>query len=210
MLKHLWDRFRRDRGVHKATVHIDFFPQDVVTPSIFWNQSQDRQNDTVTLVLHYYARILYELAELNEGRVARELMRFVDQVAERVLSPEGSPGRPRLPLGQLRLVPAPPEAPVRSYQADFYQFKDGHFRLEFQGSLGKESFYLPGGFLVLLQSCLDNLEDEPLTRLARGLGRLHGYYRYRRDFWEGSSLSAAPAFALGPEELVPEEAVPEV
>jgi hypothetical protein len=210
MLKRLLERFRRDRGVLKATVHIDFFPQNLVTPSIFWYQTQDRQGDTVILVLHLYARILYELAELNEMRVARELLDFVEQVAQRVLAPEGAPGRPRLPLGQLRLAPAPPMPAERSYQAEFYQFQDGNFRLEFQGSLGKESFYLPGGFLVLLQSCLDNLDEEPLARLARGLGRLHTYYRYRRDFWEGVSLSAAPAFALGSEELNPEEAAPEV
>ncbi len=210
MLRDLLDRLRRDRGVRKATVHVDFFPQNLVTPSIFWYQSPDRQGDTVTLVLHLYARILYELAELNEVRVARELMDFVHRVSGRILIPEGPPGRPRLPLGKLRLAPAPPLAPERSYQAEFYQHQDGHHRLEFQGSLGKESFYLPGAFLALLKSCLENLEDELLTRLARGLNRLHEYYRYRRDFWEGSSLSAAPAFALGTEDVGAGEAAPEV
>jgi len=37
------------------------------------------------------------------------------------------------------------------------------------------------------------------------LDRLHLYYRYRRDFWEGTSLSTGPAFALSAEELRPEE-----
>jgi len=205
MFKRLLERFRRDRGVRKATVQIDFFNQNLVTPGITWYQSQDRQADTVTLIVYLYARILYELAELNEVRVARELMDFVHRVSQRVMTDTGPPGRPQLPLGQLRLAPAPAAPAVRSYRTDFYQLRDGNYLLDFQGALGQESFYLPGGFLALLQSCLNNLDDEPLTQLARGLGRIHHYYRYRRDFWDGASLNAAPVFALGTEELHPEE-----
>jgi hypothetical protein len=202
MIKRLLQRFRRDRGRHRATVRIDFFPEGKVKPSIFWHRSQDQETDTVPLVLFLYARILFELAELNDVRVARELMGFVTQVCELVLAGEGPPSRIRLPLGDLVLTGnSLAEPPERSYQAEFYQLQDGHFRLEFQGSIGKESFYLPGAFLVLLQSCLDNLGDEPLNLLAKGLSRLHDYYRYRRDFWESAALLAGPAFALGKEEL---------
>ncbi|OGP70443.1 MAG: hypothetical protein A2Z73_06370 [Deltaproteobacteria bacterium RBG_13_60_28] len=204
MIKRLLDRFRRDRGLHRATVRIDFFPEGKVKPSIFWHRSQDQENDTVPLVVYLYARILFELAELNEVRVARELMGFVGQVCELVLADEGSTVRLRLPLGELTLTGESSTPPLRNYQAEIYQFQDGNFRLEFQGSLGKESFYLPGAFLVLLQSCLDNLGDEPLRHLARGLTRLHEYYRYRRDFWEGAALTAGPLFALSREELRPE------
>lgn len=210
MLKRLLERFRQDLGLHKATVRIDFFSQGQVTPHIFWHRSQAPEIDTIPLLIFIYARILYELAEMNEVRVARELMDFLDQVCERVLSIPGPPKRPRLPLGQLRLAPEPESPAVRTYQAEFYQLRDGHYRLEFQGSLGKENFYLPATFLALLQSCLDALGDEALRRLAQVLGRLHAYYRYRRDFWEGGALSAAPLFALGPEELPPEEASLEV
>jgi hypothetical protein len=204
MIKRLLDRFRRDRGLHRATVCIDFFPEGKVKPSIFWHRSQDQENDTVPVVLYLYARILFELAELNEVRVARELMGFVGQVCELVLADDGPPGRLRLPLGELNLTGESSAPPLRTYQAEIYQLQDGNFRLEFQGSLGKESFYLPGAFLVLLQSCLDNLGDEPLSQLARSLTRLHEYYRYRRDFWEGAALTAAPVFALSQEELRPE------
>jgi len=204
MIKRLLDRFRRDRGLHRATVRIDFFPEGKVKPSIFWHRSQDQENDTVPLVIYLYARILFELAELNEVRVARELMGFVGQVCELVLADDGSPSRLRLPLGELTLTGESSNPPLRTYQSEIYQLQDGNFRLEFQGSLGKESFYLPGAFLVLLQSCLDNLGDEPLSHLARGLIRLHEYYRYRRDFWEGAALTAGPVFALSQEELRPE------
>jgi hypothetical protein len=210
MFKKLMERWRQDRGRHTATVRIDFFPQDQVTPHIFWLRSQDPDGDTVPLILLVYARILYELAELNELRVARELMRFLDQVCARVLDGDGSPRRPRLPLGQLQLTDEPGEEAVRTYQAELYELKAGGYRLDFQGSLGKEGFYLPGAFLALLQSCLDNLGDETLRRLARGLGRLHVYYHYRRDFWESGALTSAPLFALGTEEIWPEEATPEV
>jgi len=209
MFKRLLERFRRNRGVHKASVQIDFFDRNLVTPGIIWHQSQDRQADTVTLIIYLYARILYELAELNEARVARELVDFVNRISQRVMTETGPPARPQLPLGQLHLAPAPAAPALRSYQADFYQLQDGNYLLEFRGALGKENFYLPGGFLALLQSCLNNLDDEPLTRLARGLGRIHQYYRYRQDFWDGVALSAAPAFALGTEELHPEEPAPE-
>jgi hypothetical protein len=209
MIKRLFQRFRRDRGRHLASVRIDFFPEGKVKPSIYWHHSQDQENDTVPLVLYLYGRILFELAELNEVRVARELMGFVTQVCELVLAAEGPPSRIRLPLGDLHITGETPDPPERSYRAEFHRFQDGHCRLEFQGSIGKESFFLPGAFLVLLQSCLDNLGDDPLNLLARGLTRLHDYYRYRRDFWESSALLGGPAFALGKEELRPDAAAPE-
>jgi hypothetical protein len=210
MFKRLLERFRQDRGLHKATVRIDFSSEYQVTPRILWLSSDDREADTVPLILLVYARVLYELAELNEGRVARELIRFLDQVCDRVLDGDGPPRRPRLPLGQLQLGAEPSQPAARSYRAEFYELKAGGFRLEFQGSLGKEGFYLPGAFLALLQSCLAHLGDDALRRLTRGLVRLHLYYRYRRDFWEGGALTAGPVFALGTEEIRPEEATPEV
>ena len=210
MFKRLLERFRQDRGLHKATVSVDFSSQNQVTPQILWLSSNDREADTVPLILLVYARILYELAELNEGRVARELIRFLDQVCARVLDGDGPPQRPRLPLGQLKLAAEPGQPAVRSYQAEFYEFAAGGFRLDFQGSIGKEGYYLPGAFLALLQSCLDSLPDDPLRRLTRGLVRLHLYYRYRLDFWEGGALTAGPIFALGAGEIRPQEATPEV
>jgi hypothetical protein len=205
MIKRLLQRFRRDRGLHRASVRIEFFPEGKVRPSISWYRTQNQESDTVPLVIYLYARILFELAEMNDVRVARELMGFVSQVCELVLANEGHPSRIRLPLGELSLSGEMSDQPLRSYRAEFYQFQDGNFRLEFEGSIGKESFYLPGAFLVLLQSCLDNLGDEPLNLLARGLTRLHDYYRYRRDFWESTVLTAGPVFALGKEELRPRE-----
>jgi hypothetical protein len=210
MFKRLLERFRQDRGLHKATVRIDFFSHNQVSPQILWLSSTTPEADTIPLILLVYARILYELAELNEGRVARELIRFLDQVCDRVLDSDGPPRRPRLPLGQLHLVANPGEPVVRFYQADLFQLRDAGYRLDFQGSIGKEGFYLPGAFLALLQTCLDNLGDDPLRRLAQGLVRLHLYYRYRRDFWEGGALTAGPIFALGTQEIRPEETVPEV
>jgi hypothetical protein len=210
MIKRILERFRQDRGLRKAMVRVDFFPQDQVAPHIYWFHSQDPESDTVPLVVFVYARILYELAELNETRVARELIEFLEQVCDRVQAKAGSSKRPRLPLGKLRLVAEPTAASVRSYQADFYQLQTGGYRLEYQGALGKESFFLPAAFLALLQSCLDSLGDGPLTQLARALGRLHAYYRYRRDFWDGGALAGGPVFALGTEELKPEEVTPEV
>jgi hypothetical protein len=210
MLKRLLERFRQDRGLHKATVRVDFSPQNQVTPQILWLSSNSPEADTVPLVLLVYARILYELAELNEGRVARELIRFLDQVCDRVLDSDGPPQRPRLPLGQLTLGTDSGQPAAKSYQAEFYEFAAGGFSLDFKGSIGKEGFYLPGAFLALLQSCLDHLGDDALRRLTRGLVRLHFYYRYRRDFWEGGALTAGPIFALGTEEIHPEAATPEV
>ena len=210
MFKRLLQRFRQDRGLHKATVQIDFFPENLVTPQISWLSSNSPEADTVPLILLVYARILYELAELNEGRVARELIRFLDQVCARVLDGDGPPQRPRLPLGHLKLAAESDQPAVKSYRAEFYEFAAGGFRLDFEGSLGKEGFYLPGAFLVLLQSCLDSLPDDALRHLTRGLVRLHLYYRYRRDFWEGGALTAGPIFALGTEEIRPENATPEV
>jgi hypothetical protein len=211
MFKRILERFRYDRGLHQATVRVDFFPQDRVAPHIFWHQSQDPETDAIPLVVFLYARILYELAELNETRVARELIAFLEQVCALVQGGAGRVGRPRLPLGKLKLVEDEPTLPaVRSYQADFYQLQSGAYRLDFQGAIGKERFYLPAAFLVLLQSCLDSLRDDSIKQLALALVRLNAYYRLRRDFWDGGALAAGPVFALGAEELKPEEAAPEV
>ncbi len=208
MFKRILERFRRERGIHKATVRVDFFAQNRVSPQIFWHQRQDPPGDTVALVVLLYARILYELGELNETRVARELIAFVSQVSELVQTSRTP--KPRLPLGQLKLVAESEESPERTYQADFYQLQAGGHRLEFQAALGKESFYLPAAFLALLQSCLDRLEEEPRRQLAGALSRLHTYYRYRRDFWDSGALFAGPVFALGTEEIKLEEASLEV
>jgi hypothetical protein len=211
MLKRLMGRFSQDRGRHKATLRVDFYPQNQVTPQISWSRSTAPEDDTIPLILMFYARILYELAELNELRVARELIGFLEQVCDRVLNNDGPTRRPRLPLGKLQLVAQTSLPPAdKSYQADLYEFREGGYRMDFQGSLGKEGFYLPGAFLALLQSCLNELGDDALRRLVRGLTRLHLYYRYRRDFWDGGALTAGPLFALGNQDLRPEETTPEI
>ncbi|MCL4500263.1 MAG: hypothetical protein M1438_00210 [Deltaproteobacteria bacterium] len=205
MIKRILERFRRDRGLHKATVKIDFYPQGQVTPHIIWHRSQHPEQDTIPLVAFSYAHFLFELAELNEVRVARELIAFLEKVCKRVLTDSGPPGRPHLPLGQLRLVDDPEMPAVRTYQVEFFAMPGNNYRVEYRGSLGKEGFYLPGAFLALLQSCLDHLGDDPLRQLARALERLHAYYRLRRDFWDGGSLISGPAYALGKGDLREEE-----
>ena len=67
MIKRILERFRRDRGLHKATVKIDFYPQDEVTPHIFWHRSQDPENDTIPLVVFSYARILVRTGGTERG-----------------------------------------------------------------------------------------------------------------------------------------------
>jgi hypothetical protein len=208
MFKRLFGKFsrERERGVHKATVRIDFFPDDLAVPQIVWHQPQSLSSDIVVLGLYFYARILYELAEQNETRVAKELMAFVDQVRESILGEEEAVKRPLLPLGSVHLGETPNQAaPWRRYQADFYEFPDGSLRLDFQAGLGKEGFYLPAAFLAFLQSCLNELPEEDLKRLITVIGRLHAYYRYRKDFWDGAALFSGPAFALSAEEIAAQE-----
>jgi hypothetical protein len=210
MLKRLLSRFSREHRIHKATVQVDFYPQDLATPQIFWHQSQNQEHDTVVLGLFFYARILYELAELNETRVAKELMAFLEKVRDLVVEGEEPPKRPQLPLGSVHLGPSPnQEPPLRRYRTNFYELQDGSVRLDFQASIGKEGFYLPAAFLAFLQSCINDLPEETLKQLIAGIGRLHTYYRYRKDFWDGATLTAGPVFALGKEEIAPEEAAKE-
>jgi hypothetical protein len=205
------ERFRQDRGLHKATMRVEFFPQDQVAPHIFWHRTQDQESDTVALVVFVYARILYELAELNETRVARQVIEYLEKrFCQPLVADKGARKRPKLSLGKLRLVNDIAVPPARTYQVDFYELRDGGSRLDFKGSLGEEKFYLPATFMVILQYCLNTLGEEPLMNLARGLSRLHTYYRFRRDFWDGSTLTSGPAFALGTEEIKAEEAAPEV
>jgi len=205
-LLELWERLRRDRGRLIATMRVDFYPNKTAAPVLVWHDGAGQDHDPVTLAIFLYARILYELAELNETRVAKELMAFLSQVVERMSTEEGPPNRISLPMGELRLEEAPTGEPAsRGYQADFYRLRDGQHRLDFKGSLGKEGVYLPATYVVFLQYCLDSLEDEALRRLTVSLGRLHSYYKFRRDFWDNVALAAGPAFALGKEELRPEE-----
>jgi hypothetical protein len=201
MIKRFLERFRQDRGMHKATVRIDFFPENQVHPRILWYRSQDQDADTVPLVLFFYARILYELAETNKVLVAKQLIEFLGQVCKKILMEDGPPRRLQLPLGGLQLTNAEQAPAVRTYQAEFFQMHGGGFRLEFRGSLGKEERYLPGAFLALLQACIDNLKDDTLEGLARRLARLHDYYRQRLDFWDSGALISGPTYAMGSEEL---------
>ncbi len=204
-LKEFWEHLGRDRGRLKATVRVDFYPHKAARSSVDWNDAASSEKDTVSLAIFFYARILYELAELNETRVANELITFLSQVADLVLTGEGPPNRPRLPLGELQLqTEAHPEPPSRSYRAKLFQLQDGQCRLDFSGSLGKEGVYLPAAYVVFLQDCINSLEDEALARLARSLKRLHEYYRVKNDFWEGAALTGGPLFALSAVQLSPE------
>jgi hypothetical protein len=215
MLKRLLNRLRRDRGQHLATVRIDFFPQDQVTPRIHWHNTHDPEGETVPLVVHLYARILFELAELNKVNEAWRLMKHLDlvcrKVAQTMAAAEGAP-RPRLNLAApLTLAATPQGAPQRTYEGKFHRHADGRYRLDFKGSLGKEDFYLPGAFLALLQSCLEQLTDPALNRLCASLARLHAYYRdpERLDFWDSGTLAAAPLFALAEAPAPPPPPEPE-
>jgi hypothetical protein len=205
-LQEVWDRLRRNRGQKKATVRVDFFRNKAARTSLDWQDNLKNEHDTVSLAIFLYARILFELAELNETRVANELMVFLSQVVDLVLSEEGASNRPRLPLGDLTLpTEAPLERPNRSYRGDFFQQQDGQYRMDFKGSLGKEGVYLPATYVVFLQNCINTLDDDSLRRLAQSLARLHDYYKFRKDFWDGSALAAGPVFALGTMNLSPEE-----
>lgn len=196
-LKAWWERLRRDRGRLTAAVRVDFYPQKAATSHMEWHTSQPQERDPVTLAVFFYARLLFELAELNETRVANELITFISQVADLVLQGGESPHRPRLPLGGLQLRPQSlADQPSRSYEAKLYRLQDGQFRLEFSGSLGKEGVYLPAAYVVFLQDCINELEPENLLRLAHSLRRLHEFYRTRTDFWEAASLTAGPIYAL--------------
>ncbi len=206
-LKEFWEHLGRDRGRLKATVRVDFYPHKAARAAADWHDTIPPEKDTVSLAIFFYARILYELAELNETRVANELIVFLAQVADLVLAGEGPPNRPRLPLGDLQLqTEAHPEPPSRSYRAKLFQLQDGQCRLDFSGSLGKEGVYLPATYVVFLQDCINSLEDEALARLARSLKRLHEYYKVKNDFWEGAALSGGPLFALSAATHTPEAA----
>jgi len=210
-LQELWGRLRRDRGQLLATVRVDFYPNKAARSRVDWHDPVTDERDTVSLAIFLYARILFELAELNETRVANELIAFLSQVVDLVLTEEGPPNRPRLPMGELTLPEEVPQGPPsRSYRAEFFQQEDGQLRMDFKGTRGKEGVYLPATFVVFLQDCINDLDEEALRRLAQSLGRLHDYYRFRKDFWEGTAMSAGPLFALGTVELIPEEVEMEV
>jgi hypothetical protein len=210
-LQELWEHLRQNRGQLKATVRVDFYPNKTARSRVDWHDTIREERNTVSLAIFLYARILFELAEINETRVANELIAFLTQVVDLVLTEQGPPNRPRLPMGELTLQEEDPSGPPsRSYRADFFQQEDGHYRMDFKGSLRKEGVYLPATYVVFLQDCINELDDEALRRLAQSLGRLHDYYKFRKDFWEGSALSAGPVFALGSAQLIPEEVEMEV
>ncbi len=210
-LQELWGRLRQSRGQLTATVRVDFYPNKTASSRVDWRDTAGPERDTVSLAIFLYARILFELAEINETRVANELIAFLSQVVDLVLSGDGPPNRPRLPMGELSLQEGEAAGrPSRSYRADFFRQDDGQNRMDFKGSLGKEGVYLPATYVVFLQECINELDDESLRHLAHSLGRLHDYYKLRKDFWEGTALSAGPVFALGTLPLVPEEVEMEV
>jgi hypothetical protein len=209
-LQELWGQLRRNQGRLKATVQVDFFPNKTARSRVDWHDAGNPDRDTVSLAIYLYARLLFELAEINETRVANELITFLSQVLDLVFTDAGPPNRPRLPMGELTLREDPPSgSPSRIYRADLFQLEDGQFRMDFKGALGKEGVYLPAAYVVFLQECINGLDDEALRRLARSLRRLHEYYRLRIDFWDSAALSAGPLFALGKGQLPPEEVVEE-
>ncbi|OPX19968.1 MAG: hypothetical protein BZ151_06535 [Desulfobacca sp. 4484_104] len=200
-MRKLFRFFRRDRESLQAILNIYFVSQDLMVPQIHWKKSQDYGTDTIRLLIYYYARILYELAELNENRVARELIDFVGRIAKRLLNLAAAEPRFKIPMGKLQLAKSLEQPADRLYEAKFYALGNGSYRLDFQGVIGKENYFLPASVLGLLQFSIDSLETAYLTELSQGLEKLHYYYRFRQDFWEGTSLVHGPRFALGKEKI---------
>ena len=104
-------------------------------------------------------------------------------------------------MGKLRLGRELSQPSTRIYQATLYSRRNGTYRLEFEGMIGKEKFYRPASFLVLLQYGILRLQENRLEQLAQRLTRLNQYYRYRRDFWNSVALTEGPTFALGSETI---------
>ncbi len=200
-MKKLFGFFDRDRETLQGRVFIHFLEDDQAVPQIEWNSGQMEDDDWIRFIVFYYARIMFELAELNETRVARELMNFVSQISGRMANPAKNSGRIQIPLGKLRLGREFSQPSNRIYQAAFYAKRSGTYRLEFEGMIGKEKFYLPASFLVLLQYAILHIQENHLEELARRLIRLNQYYRYKRDFWNSIVLTEGPSFALGSETI---------
>ena len=204
-MKKLFGFFDRDRETLKGRVLIHFLEDDQVVPQLEWNAGQMGDDDWLRFILFYYARIMFELAELNETRVARELMNFVSQISGRLANPAKTSGKMQIPLGKLRLGQELSHPSSRIYQAALYAKKSGAYRLEFESMIGKEKFYLPASLLVLLQYGINHIQEINLEQLAQGLVRLNQYYRYKRDFWNSAALTEGPGFALGKETITEPE-----
>lgn len=210
-MKKLFGFLNRDRETLKGRVIIHFLDDDQVVPKMEWQAGQMGDDDWIRFILFYYSRIMFELAELNETRVARELMQFVSQISDRLANPAKSSGKMQIPLGKLRLGEELSHPSTRVYQAALYAKKSGANRMDFESMIGKEKFYLPASFLVLLQYGIRRIQADHLEQLARGLARLNQYYRFKRDFWNSIALTEGPSFALGNETITepdPEIEVP--
>jgi hypothetical protein len=200
-MKKLFAFLNRDRETLKGRVLIHFLEGDQVVPQMEWHAGQMGDDDWIRFILFYYARIMFELAELNETRVARELMQFISQISGRLANPTKTSGKIQIPLGKLRLGKDLSQPSNRIYQAALYAKKSGAYRLEFEGMIGKEKFYLPASFLVLLQYGILRIQENHLEQLAQSLARLNQYYRYKRDFWNSIALTEGPGFALSQESV---------
>jgi hypothetical protein len=138
-LKEFWEHLGRDRGRLKATVRVDFYPHKAARAAVEWRDAAPADRDLVPLAIFFYARILYELAELNETRVANELITFLSQVVDLVLAGEDAPHRPRLPLGELQLqTEETPEPPSRSYRADLFSCRTASAGWIFPAAWGRK------------------------------------------------------------------------
>lgn len=197
-MRGLFSFFKRDREKLVCTVKIHFLPDDQVVPQVEWRLAKVQEQDWLRLLLFFYARIVFELAEMNESRVARELLDYVRQIA-RKLAEGGNPVQ--IPLGKLRFSQELPQPGQRIYRARLWLNRKNDCRLELEGLIGKERFYYPASFLALLQLGINSLSDSGRLELARRLERLHRYYRFKRDFWDSRALTAGPLFALGNEKL---------
>jgi hypothetical protein len=200
-MKKLFGFFNRERETLKGRALIHFLEEDRVVPQIEWHAGQIGDEDWIRLILFYYARIMFELAELNETRVARELMQFVSQISGRLANPAKTTNKMQIPLGKLRLEQELSQPSNRIYQASLFAKSSGSYRLEFESIIGKEKYYLPASFLVLLQYGIMHIQENRLEQLARGLARLNQYYRYKKDFWNSAALTEGPRFALGNETI---------
>jgi hypothetical protein len=67
-MKKLFGFFDRDRETLQGRIFIHFLEDDQVVLQIEWNSGRMGDDDWIRILIFYYARIMFELAELNETR----------------------------------------------------------------------------------------------------------------------------------------------
>ena len=156
----------------------------------FTQRAQVGEDDYVRFVLHYYARVLFELVRVS--RSARDLPALIDAIVSAGLDCDSDVFALAGMSGSLSRVIDDPHAVA----VDCVFFGTAHREFHLRGDFSRlSSRILVRSVVAVIQSVLDRVSPEMIEMLAIALANMNASYGVTHRYSDAHSLDQVPANA---------------